>query len=135
MAITGMTKLQKLLLIALDKTNGNISAACKATGISRTNYYKNYAKNKTFAEKVDEIVYKIDDVLEQTALQVAIQEKDPKMLIFFLKTRLAKRGYQEKIQTEEVGKKQNGIIYNVKDLSDEQLSKILNEEEEQKDDF
>ena len=130
-----LTKLQQQLLIALEKSNNNVHLACKSARVARETYYRNYRTHALFAEKVDEIKYKIDDILEQTALSVAINEKNPQLLIFLLKTRLKDRGYQEKIQTEEVGKKGNTIVYNIKDLSDEQLSKILKEEEEPKDDF
>lgn len=135
MAKTVLTKIQKSLLIALEKSNNHISNACKMLKIARKVYYHNYKTSSLFANMVDDIKYKIDDDLEQTALATAMEEKNPQLLMFMLKTRLKDRGYQEKIVTEEIGKQKNAIIYDASKLTDEQLSKILKEEEEPKDDF
>jgi hypothetical protein len=89
---------KKNLLKALEKTLGNISQACKMTGLSRMTYnnYKN--EDEEFANAVKEINESAIDFVESKLFE-NIEMNRETSIIFFLKTRGKQRGYIETKET------------------------------------
>lgn len=83
------------LLLALEKTLGIISVACKTCNISRKSFYNYLEADKEFAEKVRAIEETQADFVESQLLK-AIKNDDTTAIIFYLKTKGRKRGYTER---------------------------------------
>lgn len=86
---------QKAFLKALEENFGIITAASKATGISRTTYYNWVAENPYFAMRANDIGEITLDFVE-SKLITNISEGDVTSTIFYLKTKGKKRGYVER---------------------------------------
>ena len=91
---------------AMYKTFGNVSASCRAIGISRQMPY-DWAKTDSdfkakFESKDFEEAYM--DAIEGKLAKVGLQDENPTVLIFLAKTKAKKRGY---IESEE--RKHSGI--------------------------
>lgn len=82
-------------IIALEKTRGNVSKACKAVNISRASYYKWKNDDPAFKERAEEIYEGEIDVAEDQ-LRAKMDKGDTTAIIFFLKTKGKARGYTEK---------------------------------------
>jgi len=93
-----VVKFRKEKVIAVYKTKGcNVSATCKAVGVSRAHFYRIKKSSKKFARALkDAEESNIDNV--ETALLSAVGEGNITAIIFFLKTKGRKRGYVEKIE-------------------------------------
>ena len=120
-------KTKELFLATMDKTFGNVSAACKAVGISRTMYYnwkKTDEKFKGEAES-DRFEENYLDAIEAKLAKVALIDENPTVLIFLAKTKGKKRGYIEKQEIDHTSKgeslKQTIIV------STEENKKLLEE--------
>jgi len=85
---------KKAAIEALRKTLGNVSKACEAVNISRTQFYEWVNEDADFAQSLKDIREKTVDIAE-TALQKLIQEGNPTAIIFYLKTQAKDRGYRE----------------------------------------
>lgn len=92
---------KKKCLEVLDSLSGNISEMCKATGVSRTQFYK-WMENEKFKSKVDEIRERVVDNVESALYKNAL-EGNVAAQIFFLKTQGKKRGYVEKVEVKHEG--------------------------------
>ncbi len=92
-------KNKERFLKAYEKNLGNIGASCKAINISRQTYYEWIKKDKKFEKQVNEINELFVDMVE-TQLVKKIKNNDLGAIIFFLKTKGKKRGYTERIETE-----------------------------------
>ena len=79
---------------AYAKKGCNVSATCKAVGISRMHFYRMREKNEKFAEGLNEAYEAMIDNVESKLLS-KINDGDTTALIFFLKTKGKKRGYVE----------------------------------------
>lgn len=79
----------------LAKGYGIIATACEKVGISRTTFYRWCDADPEFKEKADEITETQVDFVESKLLQ-QINEGDTTAIIFYLKTKGKKRGYNEK---------------------------------------
>lgn len=88
---------KKAMLVALEKSLGVVSTACKVTGLSRAQHY-NWLKTDTeYKAQVDELVEVTLDFAE-SKLHNRINDGDTTAIIFFLKTRGKGRGYIERIE-------------------------------------
>lgn len=82
-------------LKAFKAGHGIILTACEAVGISRSLYYKWMKEDPDFKEKVDAIQESQIDFVESKLIK-AIEGNDTTAIIFYLKTKGKKRGYNEK---------------------------------------
>jgi hypothetical protein len=98
-------------LSTFQATFGNISQACIAAGISMPTYYDWRSKYPEFKEKVDTM--NVDDVFVdwvESQLQSKIRAGDTASIIFALKTKGRKRGWEEKISVDNT---QPQVVFNL----------------------
>ena len=82
------TKINKeRLLKALESSLGVITTALKATGLSRTNFYKWLKEDQDFADKVQEIENIQKDFIKSKYYE-CVKDKVPSVVIHAAKTRL-----------------------------------------------
>ena len=93
---TDLTK--RLLIEALRSSLGIVSQACNQVGVSRQTFYEWKRTDPEFAEEVEEVYETAIDFTESKMFK-QIENGNPTMIIFFLKTRGKKRGY---VETTEV---------------------------------
>tara|TARA_R110000772_G_scaffold53171_2_gene121713 strand:- start:1348 stop:1710 length:363 start_codon:yes stop_codon:yes gene_type:complete len=86
--------IKEKLLIALEKSLGVVTTACKNVGVHRSTYYEWYNKDEGFKKEVDSIQNVALDFAE-SQLHKQIQEGSTSATIFYLKTKGKLRGYQE----------------------------------------
>ena len=90
---------KKKLLKEMIKSFGNITDACKKTGICRETYYEYIKKDKNFKQMVEDIAeMRLDHV--ESKLNTLIDDYDSKAIIFFLKTKGKQRGYVERTEID-----------------------------------
>ena len=89
------SKGKEAMLDNLHKALGNITIACKNTGIARQTYYDWLSRDKDFAAAVDEVMEERGDFVEN-ALDKLIQAGNPAAIIFYCKTKLKNRGFVER---------------------------------------
>jgi len=75
-------------------TTGNISAICRELKIDRGTYYQWMEKDPTFKQAILDEQEGLIDFVESKAFNL-INDKNPTMIIFFLKTKAKHRGYIE----------------------------------------
>jgi len=97
--MTNKTKLKKIQFIKNYKSELNISTSCRAIGVSRQTFYEWISKDKKFKREINEIEESIIDNVESKLME-KIESGDLGAIIFFLKTKGKKRGYTERIETE-----------------------------------
>jgi hypothetical protein len=88
---------------------GNIAATCKQLGIPRSTYAYHFKNDLEFRQKCLEIDESLLDLAESKALEL-IKEKNPQMIMFFLKTKGKQRGYVERTEVNELQQRQVQII-------------------------
>ena len=88
-------------LKALELKLGHISEACKSANIHRRTYYSWIDKDEEFREECDSVSESLLDLAESKLLE-NIKKNDNTAIIFFLKTKGRKRGYNESTQLELV---------------------------------
>jgi hypothetical protein len=93
---------KKSLLEAGEKTLGNVTQACKLTGLNRSTFYDYYNKDENFREKWDDCENIALDFVE-SQLHKQIKDGVPSSTIFYLKTKGKKRGYVERKEIEHDG--------------------------------
>jgi len=87
---------KEMLLKALEKSLGIVSAACKDVGLSRDTFYDYYKKDEEFKRKVDELnEFTLDFVESQ--LMKKIKEGSEKSIQFYMRYKAKKRGYTDSI--------------------------------------
>ena len=96
--VTTSDKKEKFLK-ALKLNLGNISEGCKAINISRQTYYRWIDDDQDFESKYQNVSESLLDLAENRLLE-KINDYDTTSIIFFLKTKGRKRGYQEKQELE-----------------------------------
>lgn len=82
---------------AYEKSFGNVSAACRAVGISRETFYRWTKEDPKFATDI----YDVDEAsidFAETMLKKNIREGKETSLIFYLKTKGKSRGYVETVE-------------------------------------
>lgn len=88
-------QLKKTAIEALYANKGNVSIACAAAGIGRTQFYQWKKEDPDFSHTVDNVSdFCIDHVEHQ--LHKNIDAGDTTAMIFYLKTIGKKRGYIER---------------------------------------
>lgn len=101
--------IKKKLLVALEKSMGIVSIACKKVKISRQTFYRYCQEDPEFDEKVKDIGEMAIDFVESKLL-TNISQGAETSIIFFLKTKGKKRGYSEKEAVVDPSKNNNTSI-------------------------
>lgn len=87
------------LLVALEKSLGIVTSACKEVGISKDRFYSYYREDPKFKESVDAINdYQLDFVESQ--LFKKIKEGSEKSIHFYMRYKARSRGYKESIDID-----------------------------------
>tara|TARA_Y100000593_G_C4179094_1_gene271105 strand:- start:29 stop:436 length:408 start_codon:yes stop_codon:yes gene_type:complete len=86
--------LKKQLLKALELSLGVVSTACKKANIARSTFYQWYNEDSEFRDKVDELEDISLDFAESKLFE-QMNNGNVTSIIFYLKTKGAKRGYVE----------------------------------------
>lgn len=86
---------KKAVLIALEKSLGVVTAACKQSGVGRTQFYEWLRTDEEFAKQVEDIRDVTLDFAE-SALYQQIKKGNTSATIFLLKTKGKGRGYIER---------------------------------------
>ena len=110
---------KKAILEALEQSLGVVTSACKKVGVGRTTFYGWLADDKEFAEAVKDIENVALDFAE-SQLHKQIKDGNPSSTIFYLKTKGKKRGYIERMETENTNKN-----LDLSNLTDEELEERL----------
>lgn len=90
---------KEAILLALEKSLGIVTTACKAVGIHRSTFYDYYNSDKEFKQKVDDLQEVALDFAESKLLS-KVDKGDTTAIIFYLKTKGKARGYVEKQMIE-----------------------------------
>lgn len=91
------------LLIALEKTLGIVTPACKEVGISRDRFYHYCREDEEFKKAVDDIQNIQLDFVEGQLFR-KIKEGSERSIIFYMKHRGRKRGYAESLDITSDGR-------------------------------
>jgi len=83
------------MIAAIEEAKGFVSKACDILECSRQHWYKKLKEFPTVQAKVDEIREKRTDYVESKMMKL-IDELNPTMIIFYLKTQAKDRGYVER---------------------------------------
>ena len=94
--------------MALEKSLGVVTTACKNVNIHRSTFYKYYQDDPNFKNSVDDIQNVALDFAE-SKLHKLIQNENVTAIIFYLKTKGKNRGYVER--NEITGKDGNEINF------------------------
>jgi hypothetical protein len=92
---TGNGLTAEKMIAALEKAHGYVSAACTELGCSRDHFYKKVKEFVTVQKAMDEIREKRTDYVESKMMKL-IDDLNPTMIIFYLKTQAKNRGYVER---------------------------------------
>ena len=90
---------KETFLQALKLNLGNISQSCRASNIGRQTYYDWVDDDEEFKHSCKDVEESLLDLAENRLLE-KIDNSDITAIIFFLKTKGKKRGYQEKQEIE-----------------------------------
>jgi hypothetical protein len=104
---------------ALEKSLGVVTTACKQVGLGRSTFYEWLEKDPEFAKKVTDLQNVVLDFAE-SQLHKQISDGNTSATIFYLKTKGKKRGYIERIETENTNKN-----LDLSNLTDEELEERL----------
>lgn len=95
-----LKKRQKVMLQALRVHKGLVTHACNAANVGRTTHYKWLRECEDYKIAVDEIDDFVLDEIENAAMRMIEEGKNPAIIIFYLKTKGKKRGFVEKQEIE-----------------------------------
>ena len=118
--------LKRAMIFALEKSLGIVSTACKEVGINRSTHYDWMKSDDEYKKEVDSIQDIALDFAE-SKLFSQIDAENMTATIFYLKTKGKGRGYVER---QEIGVVENELDFS--NISDEDLQKFINGENEQK---
>ena len=110
---------KKAIIEALEQSLGIVTTACKKVGVGRTTFYGWLKDDEDFAKQVKDIENVALDFAE-TQLHQQIKDNVPTSTIFYLKTKGKKRGYIERMETENTNKN-----LDLSNLTDEELEERL----------
>ena len=110
---------KKAVIEALESSLGIVTTACKKVGVGRTTFYGWLKDDEDFAKQVKDIENVALDFAE-TQLHQQIKDNVPTSTIFYLKTKGKKRGYIERMETENTNKN-----LDLSNLTDEELEARL----------
>ena len=122
---------QNRMLKALEKTMGVVTQACKMADVPRTTHYEWIGSDQEYRKKVKAIEDVALDFVESKHYKL-IEEKNTASIIFHLKTKGRKRGYQENAEIVEIIK-ENPIVDSLNVEGKKELLKIANDPKYQKD--
>ena len=88
---------KKNMLNLLEQTLGNVSASCKALGITRKTHYNWLQSDEEYKELDSDIKESVVDFAESKLVENIKKGKETS-LIFFLKTQGKERGYVERTE-------------------------------------
>ena len=94
---------KKRLLIALNKSLGIVTTACKTCDVSRGTFYNYMNNDPEFKKEVDDIENIALDFVESKLLN-QIQDDNTTATIFYLKTKGKHRGYVERQEFDHTTK-------------------------------
>lgn len=95
---------KKKLLEALERTLGIVTPACKEVGISRNQFYNYYNTDPEFKEKVDELENLTLDFVESQLFK-QIKDGSERSILFYMKYKGRKRGYNDSLDITTGGEK------------------------------
>ena len=110
---------KKAIIEALEQSLGIVTSACKKVGVGRTTFYGWLNDDEEFAKAVKDIENVALDFAE-SQLHKQIKDGNPSSTIFYLKTKGKKRGYVERMETENTNKN-----FDLSNLTDEELEARL----------
>ena len=87
---------KKKLLLALERSLGIVTPACKDVGISRNQFYEYYNNDLEFKAAVDDINDVTLDFVENQLLK-KIKDGSEKSILFYMKYKARKRGYTDSL--------------------------------------
>jgi len=111
-------------LIALEKSLGVITTACKKVGITRRTYYNYIEEDEEFRIACEEIGEVALDFVESKNFE-NIQNNNQQAITFYLRTKGKKRGFGESIQ-QEIHQKIEPIVIEY-DNRDNDLDELKND--------
>jgi hypothetical protein len=100
------------LLEALEKTLGIVTPACKEVGLSRNQFYVYYNTDPDFKKSVDEIQDVTLDFAENQLLK-KIREGSERSILFYMKYRGRKRGYNDSMDITSGGEAIKNITFEI----------------------
>jgi len=106
---------KKAVLIALEKSLGVVTTACRSAGVGRTQFYTWLDEDEDFKKAVEDVENIAIDFAE-SQLHKQIKGGNSTSTIFFLKTKGKKRGYIER--TESVNENNNNNTVNIVSLGE-----------------
>jgi len=109
---------KKRMLEALEKALGVVTTACKITSLSRAQHYKWLEEDAEYKEQCESVGEMALDYAE-SKLHANIGKGKETSIIFFLKTKGKRRGYIERIQTEDLTKRKPIKVRIVRNDQDE----------------
>lgn len=92
----GLRGKKKLMIEALKKNLGSVTHATRAVGIGRTTHYHWLNTDTEYKKEAEEIEEYIMDLVENVLYNKIILEKDTQSILFYLRTKGARRGFIEK---------------------------------------
>lgn len=95
---------KKKLLEALERTLGIVTPACKEAGVSRDTFYKYYREDPVFKEQVDELENLTLDYVESQLFK-QIKDGSERSILFYMKYKGKKRGYNDSLDITSGGEK------------------------------
>lgn len=95
-------KLKEKLLVALEKTLGIVTPACKEVGIHRDTFYDWYKRDEDFKRRVDDINDITLDFAENQLFK-KIKEGSERSILFYMRYKGRKRGYTESLDITSDG--------------------------------
>jgi hypothetical protein len=95
METTGNGLTAEKMIAAIKESNGYVSKACQILNCSRQHFYVKLKGFPTVQAYMEEIREKRSDYVESKMMQL-IDELNPTMIIFYLKTQAKGRGYVER---------------------------------------
>lgn len=108
---------KKLMLEALKKTLGVVTAASDMSGVSKSAHYRYLADDEQYREDVFEIKERCIDFVE-TSLLTQIKNLNTTATIFYLKTQAKHRGYAETVHVEYVQAASEWDNYSLEELKE-----------------
>lgn len=95
---------KKKLLEALERTLGIVTPACKEAGVSRDTFYKYYREDPVFKSQVDELENLTLDYVESQLFK-QIKDGSERSILFYMKYKGRKRGYNDSLDITSGGEK------------------------------
>lgn len=92
---------KKAMIVALEKSLGVVSTACKEIGISRQTHYRWLSEDEDYKREVEDVSELAMDFAE-SELHKLIKSGDTTAIIFYLKTKGKKRGYVERQEVDHL---------------------------------